>query len=283
MTSDSAQGRPIRIADGVFWVGGRSDDESVACNPFLIVQDDRAVLIDSGSRSDFAVVMMRILQAGIDPRQIVALIYQHYDPDLCGSMANFIDMCDNPELQVVSEKDNNVFISYYIPREKKNLLRPVEAYGHRFTFAGRELVFVPTPYSHSPGSFVTYDVQTQTLFSSDLFGSFEPSQGLFWTLADTCYDCADFDRCPGGRPFCPLKSIAQFHQKVMPCQKALRYAMAQVKDLDIQCIAPQHGGIFHRRRDIVHLIERLAQLTDVGIDGVPGAEGPAMPESPGGR
>lgn len=261
-------GRPIRIAEGVFWVGSRSEDETLSCNPFLIVQNDQAVLIDSGSRSDFAVVMMRILQAGIDPRQIVALIYQHYDPDLCGSMANFIEMCDNPGLEVVSEHSNNLFISYYIPGDRKHLLRSVDAYHHRFVFSGRELLFVPVPYSHSPGSFVTYDVATKTLFSSDLFGSFAPASDLFVELAEDCYHCNDFDQCPRSRPECPLKSIALFHQQVMPCRKALGYAMAQVKHLDIECIAPQHGGILNRRRDIDHVIGRLEALTDVGIDGI---------------
>ena len=268
MTAVSSYGRPIRIAEGVFWVGSRSKEEAVTCNPYLIVQGNEAVLIDSGSRSDFAVVMMRILQAGVDPRQIVTLIYQHYDPDLCGSMANFIDMCDNPNLRVVSEHNNNIFISYYIPLEKKNLLRSFEAYDRRFTFSGRELVFIPTPYAHSPGSFVTYDTRTKTVFSSDLFGSFEPTGELFLTLDDKCYHCNDFDNCPNGRSHCPLKSIALFHQKVMPCQKALRYAMAQLKELDIERISPQHGAIVHRRQDIEHIIARLEQLEDVGIDGI---------------
>lgn len=193
-------------------------------------------------------------------------------------MANFIDMCDNPELQVVSEHDNNVFIAYYIPREKKRLLRSVEAFNHRFMFAGRELRFIPTPYSHSPGSFVTHDVQTKTLFSSDLFGSFESTDDLFLALAEECYRCTDFDHCPNRRPTCPLKSIARFHQKVMPCQKALRYAMAQVKNLDIQCICPQHGGILRRRRDIEHVIGRFERLTGVGIDGVQALAEPAAPD-----
>jgi hypothetical protein len=43
------------------------------------------LVIDGGSRPDFATVMIKIMQTGIAPKQIQALVYQHYDPDLCGS------------------------------------------------------------------------------------------------------------------------------------------------------------------------------------------------------
>ncbi|MFH1983520.1 MAG: MBL fold metallo-hydrolase [Pseudomonadota bacterium] len=268
MDNGERYARPIPVAEDIFWVGSRDGGDGFTCNPYLVISGDEAVLIDSGSRTDFAVVMMRILQAGIDPRQIVALIYHHYDPDLCGSMANFIDMCDNPELKVVSEHRNNVFISYYIPRDYYHLLRSVEDYDHCFSLGTRRLQFVPTPYSHSPGSFVTYDQRTRTLFSSDLFGSFGTAGDLFMKLSPACHTCSDFDHCPQQRPVCPLKMLARFHQQVMPCQKALQYAIAQLRRLDIACIAPQHGPIIAERRDIEHVMTRLEQLEAVGIDGI---------------
>ncbi|MDI6726606.1 MAG: MBL fold metallo-hydrolase [Smithellaceae bacterium] len=105
--------RPIEIADNIFWVGFHEQISNFHCNPYLVIEEDQAVLIDAGSRPDFPVVMMKILQAGILPEQIVALIYHHVDPDLCGSLSNMIDICSNPQLQVLSEPRNNTFISYY--------------------------------------------------------------------------------------------------------------------------------------------------------------------------
>ncbi len=205
MSRSSDNGRPIQVAEGIFWVGADADPEGLACNPYLIVEGDRAALIDSGSRTDFAVVMMRILQTGIDPRQIVALIYQHYDPDLCGSMANFIDMCDNPDLRIVSENCNNAFISFYIHRDHYHLLRGVEEYGHRFPLGQRRLEFIPTPYAHSAGSFATYDPRTGTLFTSDLFGSYSRPENLLLEFDPACFECDDWDHCPLRKTVCPLK------------------------------------------------------------------------------
>jgi len=258
--------RPIRIAEGIYWVGFYEQTTNFHCNPYLIIEGDKAVLIDGGSRPDFAVVMMKILQTGIDPKRISALIYQHPDPDLCGSMSNMIDICGNPDIKILSEASNNIFITYYIEREKHYLLEPIDKYGYSYTFNGRTLQFFKTPYSHSAGSFVTYDSKTKTLFSSDLFGSFSKEWNLFIKLDDECIACIDFDNCIKKRPYCPLSDIIDFHKKIMPSGKALKYAMDVISRLDVDIVAPQHGSVFANKRDIHMLTKKLSSLTQVGID-----------------
>lgn len=268
MTIDKKYDRPIQVAEGIYWVGFRDPESNLICNPFLIVQDDQAVLIDSGSRSDFAVVMMKILQTGIDPQKVVGLIYQHYDPDLCGSMSNFIDMCDNPDLKIISEERNNVFISFYVHRDNYHLLNSIDAYDYTFSLNERRLEFIPTPYSHCPGSFITYDKKTGTLFTGDLFGSYSTQWDLFLELSEECFACLDYDECPNKLTACPVKDILAFHKEIMPCSKALRYAMDKIKKLSVKRIVPQHGSILERQRDIDFIIYKLETLEKVGIDAI---------------
>lgn len=260
--------RPIRIAENIYWVGFHELKSNFHCNPYLIIEEDEAVLIDAGSRPDFAVVMMKILQTGIAPEQIETLIYQHFDPDLCGSMSNMVDICNNPDIKILSDPENNIFISYYIEREKLHLLRSIDEYNLSYAFGGRELLFIKTPYSHCPGSFVTYDTRTKTLFSSDLFGSMSSQWELFIRLSDDCYVCKDYDHCINQRKYCPIKDILKFHTSVMPSEQALRHAMDVIGTLDIEMIAPQHGSIFANKKDIYFLIEKLRSLKGVGIDGI---------------
>jgi len=268
MTMVEKYDRPIQVADNIFWVGFRDEQSKMTCNPYLVVEGNQALLIDSGSRTDFAVVMMKILQTGIDPKNVVGLIYQHYDPDLCGSMPNFIDMFDNPDLKIISHRANNSFISFYISREKYHLLDSIDNYDYCFDLGGRKLEFIPTPYAHSPGSFVTYDNRTRTVFSSDLFGSSATHWDLFVVLNDECFTCDDFDNCPNRMASCHLKEMIAFHRKILPCRKALRYAMGKIKNIDIDRIAPQHGSILSRRKDINYIIETLEGLEKVGIDAI---------------
>ena len=77
---------PIEIAEGIYWVGFADNNSGLHCNPYLIVEGDEAVLMDGGSRGDFSTVMLKILRVGIDPKNINRLIYQHFDPDLCGNI-----------------------------------------------------------------------------------------------------------------------------------------------------------------------------------------------------
>ena len=74
----------VEIAPGVFWVGFYDAPSGLHCNPYLIVEGDEAVVIDGGSRPDFATVMLKILQTGVTPQQIKALISKLSPPDEIG-------------------------------------------------------------------------------------------------------------------------------------------------------------------------------------------------------
>jgi flavorubredoxin len=62
--------------------------------------------------------------------------------------------------------------------------------------------------------------------------------------------------------------MASFHRLVMPCTKALRYAVGQLRRSDAACIAPQHGGVLARRADIQLALDRMESLEGIGIDGI---------------
>jgi flavorubredoxin len=211
-------------------------------------------------------VMMKILQTGIVPNQIVALLYQHYDPDLCGSIPNFEDIIKRNDLKVISDSENLMFIRHYSVSTR---LFPISKINHQYTFSsGRTLQFIKTPYAHSGGSFVTFDPQSGVLFSSDLFGSLGLEWELFLNLNPECMNCISFARCPQNRLICPVNDILNFHKTVMPSGKALRYALEQILEIPFTMIAPQHGSIIKNKEIMRYVFELLATIKGVGIDGV---------------
>ncbi|MBW2336755.1 MAG: MBL fold metallo-hydrolase, partial [Deltaproteobacteria bacterium] len=133
------------IAPGIFWVGFYDAPSGLHCNPYLIVDNDEAVVIDGGSRPDFATVMLKILQTGIDPQQIKALVYQHYDPDLCGSIPNFEDTIRQKDLNIISAAENMMFIRHYSVSSPLVTLSKLK-FQYEFS-SGRKLQFVKTPDS----------------------------------------------------------------------------------------------------------------------------------------
>jgi flavorubredoxin len=263
--------RPIKLAEEVYWVGFHDPQTNAPTNPYVIVDGNEAVVLDGGSRSAFPSVMMKILQTGIAPSSIVALIYQNYDPRLCGSMPHLESIIDRPDLKVISDRANRMFIQHYAVAASFLSLHDV---AHEFRFSsGRTLRFINTPYAHTAGSFITFDDKTGILFTSDLFSGYSSEDDLFMHLGQSCRSCGepgDTERCPIGRPLCPIDSILSFHRDIMTSERALKLALERVSKIPFTIIAPQHGGIIHEPEDVINLCERLATLRGVGIDGISG-------------
>jgi flavorubredoxin len=256
--------RPVPVAEGIYWVGYYDDTAGMQCNPYVITEGDEAVIIDGGSRPDFSSVMMKIIDIGIDCRSIRWLIYTHYDPDLCGSIPSFEHLIGNPDLEIISQKENNIFIKYY---SVSSPLRCIDDMDRKLVFSsGRELHFVRTPYAHAAGSFVTFDTKTGTLFSSDLYGSYGTAWDLFLKLMPECHECKDYDKCPRGATECPLQAMIDFHRRVMTSERALHLAVEQMCRLPIRAIAPQHGSVINIKEDIDLVCRLLSGLKGVGID-----------------
>ena len=260
--------RAINIAPDVYWIGFVDVESGLHCNPYLVVDHNEAVIIDGGSRPHFPVVMRKILQTGLQPASIKALIYQHYDPDLCAGAPVFEDIINRPDLMIISNAENNMFIRHYSVSSRLYSLDYLK-YEFRFS-SGRTLRFYNTPYAHAAGSFVTFDEKTGILFSSDIYGSYLRKWNLYLELSPECRTCRDLNHCRLGLTSCPLQGMIKFHQSVMPSNRALRYALEQISRIPFKMIAPQHGSVIHEPEDIVLVSKRLSRLRDIGIDRILG-------------
>lgn len=256
--------RPLEIAQGIFWIGFIDSSAGLRCNPYLIIDGDEAVLIDDGSRDDFSTVMMKILRTGLDPSRIKRLIYQHFDPDLCGNLPHLEAVINSQDLQIISHRSNNTFINFYSSTSKKQC---IESLDYSYTFGnGRRLEFIMTPYAHAPGNFMTYDCKTKTLFTSDLFGSYDQLWDLYMGDLSSCTDCEATDICPLNNQKCPVRGILTFHERVMNSAASLRYAMDQVESKEVSLLAPQHGGLINSPQQMSIVIQKIRALEHVGFD-----------------
>jgi flavorubredoxin len=263
--------RPFKLAEDVYWVGFHDSQSGLHANPYLIVDGREALLIDGGSRSDFPSVMMKILQTGIAPSSIIGLVYQNYDPRLCGSIPHLEGIIDRKDLKIVSDQANHMFIRHYT---QSATLLSLQDVGFKIRFSsGRCIQFIRTPYAHSAGSFVSFDQKSGVLFTNDLFSSYATEWSLLLKLSIECKQCEDFNgrKCGDGMAYCPVKDILRFHQNIMSSERALKIALEQIGKVPFTVIAPQHGSIIHEADDIVFICDLLASLKGVGIDGFIGA------------
>jgi len=254
----------IEIAEGIYWVGFADEHAGFHCNPYLIVDNGEAVLIDSGGRNDFSTVMLKIMRTGTNPKSIKRLIYQHYDPDLCGNIPHMEAMIDSNDLRLISHRENNAFINYYSVKSPMQCIEEMDLF-YEFP-SGRRLEFIHTPYCHVQGSFMTYDTKSKILFSSDLFGAYDSNWTFYTQINKKCHDCEPAENCKFSDKNCQITGILDFHKQTMPSINALKYTLDRIEKLEISMIAPQHGSVLDTEISRKVVINRLKSLENVGFD-----------------
>lgn len=233
---------PVAVSRDIWWVGFHDAEADMHCNPYLIVDHDEAVLIDSGSIPQFPSIMRKIIDV-INPSQISIVIASHPDPDVCSNMAVVEDVVERDDLRIAAHSASLRLIRYYGLR---SMLYPVDRNNWRVTLkSGRVLEFIHTPHLHFAGSMATWDATSGTLFSSDLFGAMDHEWQLF---GETGY-AADMD---------------SWHEMIMPGRAMLGAVLDRFQVLPVERICPQHGSVIER----AHIPAAIAHLRGLscGLD-----------------
>ncbi|MFH0964210.1 MAG: MBL fold metallo-hydrolase [Planctomycetota bacterium] len=212
------------VAEGIYWVGFADWSAGFSNNPYLIVTDEGAILIDPGSVLHYHVVAKKVLSV-VKAERIQTIIVQHQDPDLCASIPKFEVLIDHP-IEVVVPQRAALFMPYYGVTSK--LVSPRD--GAKMRIAGRELVFHATPYVHFAGAIMTWDTATRTLFASDVFAAFTRKWSLF-----------------AGEGY--AEATRDFIEPYIGSQRAWREAVRKVRGLEPLRICPQHGSIIAENID----------------------------------
>ena len=206
------------VGDRIYWVGFADRTAGFSNNPYLIVGDEEAVLIDPGSVLHYHVVAKKVLSV-VPADRIATIIVQHQDPDLCASIPKFEALIEHP-IRVVVPPRAALFMPYYgITSE---LVSPKD--NEKLTLAGRQLQFFYTPYVHFAGAMMTWDESAHTLFASDVLGGLSTAWRLF---ADPDY----------------IEAVRAFIEPYIGSRRAWLSALQTIRRLSPKRICPQHGSI----------------------------------------
>ncbi len=218
--------RPVQIADDIWWVGMRLENDVFQCHAYYLDNGDQGVLLDPGSPLTIEATLESVRQI-TDIDNIRYLVCHHPDPDIAASLRDLSDVLGRDDVLVVTEWRAEALLKHY---KHRFAYYRVEDHGWRVPLSpGRDLEFQLTPYLHFPGAMVSYDTGTGTLFSSDLFGGFVPDTGVL--VSD------DLDYI--------IENAKPFHQHYMPSTELLTAGLARIQHRwpHIQQIAPQHGHV----------------------------------------
>ncbi|MDP2749955.1 MAG: histidine kinase, partial [Nanoarchaeota archaeon] len=170
--------------------------------------------------------------------KIKYIILHHQDPDLCASVPLFEKELKK-EFKIFIPARSSVFCRFY--GIKSETVSVNKDYVRLRMSSGRELQFFMTPYVHAPGAMITYDAKNKLVFTSDIFGAFEPDWNLYVKEKDK-----------------HLKLVKAFMEPYMGCKPALMNVAKKLQQLDIELICPQHGSIIDS--DIKWWIKQLTKM-----------------------
>ena len=218
----------------IYWVGFYDESANLHCNPYLLIDDTDIIFIDPGSIPHFPIVMRKVMEL-VNPEDITYVIAQHQDPDVCGNLAVVEDVIGRNDLKVVAHSNSIRLIRHLGLRSE---FYAVDKNDYKLTLkSGRVLEFLFTPYLHSPGAIVTFDTQSRSLFTSDIFAAISKNWSLFAE--------GDF-----------LTPMDAFHQIYMPSNRILKHCMERFEKMNLDRILPQHGSILEGK----NIDEAIAHL-----------------------
>lgn len=218
--------RAVEIHQGISWVGVTDDKTPFKCNPYVLDDGEEAVLFEPGSTLYYAGVREKVLQA-VPAKKVRHILISHQDPDVCASVPFWEEAYGVDKIQIITHSRTAVLLRHYGIRSKvyavdqNDWVLPLRG--------GRVLKFVFTPWCHSPGTFMTYDEKTRTLFSGDVFGALTFDWSLY--VGDHHY----------------TEAMKGFHEDYMASTPHLQAAMTLLDALRIDRIAPQHGSIIQQQ------------------------------------
>ncbi|UZQ84817.1 FprA family A-type flavoprotein [Thermoclostridium stercorarium] len=170
--------KKLKIADGIHMLTMNVDDilfegiweiaNGVTLNSY-IVQGEKTAIIDGVIGWDGVpeTLYKNMEEIGVDPKSIDYLIVNHMEPDHSGWISNFRKIKDDFTV-ICTEKAARMVKTFY----DEDRVRIVKEGDTLDLGRGKVLSFHPVPNVHWPDTMYTYERDTKTLFSCDMFGAF---------------------------------------------------------------------------------------------------------------
>lgn len=239
--------RPFEVKKDVYWVGALDWSErdfhnfttprGLTYNSYLILDED-IVLIDVVKHKFVKELFERVKKLA-DLSQIKYVVVNHIEPDHAGGLADVMKVAKNAEV-VCSQRAKDGLCKYF---ECDWNFRVVKG-GDTLKIGKRTLTFIDMTMLHWPDSMATYLNEDKILFSNDAFGQHVASEGRFdEDVADALYWAKMY-----------------YANILMPLSGLIKKKLEELKDLEVDTIAPSHGIIWKNPKKILEAYNKWANF-----------------------
>ncbi len=211
-----------------------------------VVKGEKTAIIDGFCGWDGVpeTLFEMLSQMDLEPNDIDYVVINHMEPDHSGWIEAFSKLNHHFEV-VIGEKGADLLDAFFGHTARVKVVKD----GDTLDLGnGRVFEFKEIPFVHWPDTIATFDRQSGTLFSCDLFGSFGTMKnGVFETDYDETMMAMYED-----------ETVRYFANILGAYANFVSKSITQLAHLDIQMIAPGHGLTFKNPAQIISLYETLA-------------------------
>ena len=232
--------QPVMIKDGVYWIGALDPGlvvfdiviptkHGTTYNAYLVRGEKIAVIETVKSYCvDGFISKIRSL---VRPEDIDYIIINHTEPDHSGGLIRLMELA--PNAIPVFSRGARTFVKNIMHKEFD--YKEVKA-GDSIDLGGKVLKFIQAPFLHWPDTMFTYLETDKILFPCDAFGS---------------HYCSDkrFNDELGSKEDAFTAYEFYYDTILRPFKKHVLDALENIKDIDIDIIAPSHGPILREDLD----------------------------------
>ncbi len=194
----------------------------VEVNSYLIIDNNRGLLVDPGGYKIFAKVISNISKY-LDPKNIDYIYMCHQDPDVAGSIPLWRKISN---AKIVVHWLWVRFLPHFGFEDVDSVAHPLPDEGERLNLGSAILEFIPAHFLHSPGHFSIYDRESKFLFTGDIGFAPLDKPVLVMESLSACMD-----------------GMKQIHERLMASSKALKIWVDRVRGYEVEAVLPQHGAI----------------------------------------
>ena len=198
----------------------------VTYNSYLI-RDDKIALVDT-VKEPYKEYLLENIKNFIDPKKIDYIIVNHAELDHSSALPFIVKALPNAKV-VCTQKCKDILASYYDTSSWQfHIIKSQDT----LSLGNYTLRFIETPMVHWPESMFTYVEEAKILFSMDAFGQHLASEERYDEEVDKC---------------ALMEEAKKYYANIVfPYGNQVKRVVEQIKDLEIQQIAPAHGVIWRK-------------------------------------
>ena len=224
------------------------DAAAVQANQFLLVDHGVGVLLDPGGNMTYNGLRMG-MHKYFQPSKLEYILASHADPDIVASLNKWLVAT---ECKVLVSKLWARFVPHFCNiGNAAGRVIPIPDSGMIIPLGNTIIKAIPAHFLHSEGNFHFFDPVSKILFSGDMGESMIDDPR---TIAEPVTDFKAH-----------LPAMEPFHRRIMSSNRACRYWVNMIRQLDVEWIVPQHGQSF-KGKDMIRQFLNWVEKLECGVD-----------------